>query len=74
MPDNNEREPVRCSFCGKSEQSVERMLHSSRANICDNCVALCYDMLVEEGIDVYKRQEWTKLAADLWQEMCMQRQ
>ncbi len=50
MPDNNEREPVRCSFCGKSEQSVERMLHSSRANICDNCVALCYDMLVEEGI------------------------
>ena len=47
MPDNNE---VRCSFCGKPEQSVERMLHSARANICDGCVALCYDMLVEEGI------------------------
>ena len=45
MPDNNE---VRCSFCGKPEQSVERMLHSARANICDGCVALCYDMLVEE--------------------------
>ena len=50
MSDNNEREPVRCSFCGKPEQSVERMLHSSRANICDNCVALCYEMLVDEGI------------------------
>ena len=50
MPENNERESVRCSFCGKPEQSVERMLHSARANICDNCVALCYEMLVEEGI------------------------
>ena len=48
MPDNNEKEPVRCSFCGKPEQAVERMLHSSRANICDSCVALCYEMLVEE--------------------------
>lgn len=26
------------------------MLHSSRANICDSCVALCYEMLVEEGL------------------------
>ena len=50
MPDNNEKEPVRCSFCGKPEQAVERMLHSSRANICDGCVALCYEMLVEEGL------------------------
>ena len=50
MPDNNEKEPVRCSFCGKPEQAVERMLHSSRANICDSCVALCYEMLVEEGL------------------------
>ena len=47
MPDNNEKEPVRCSFCGKPEQAVERMLHSSRANICDSCVALCYEILVE---------------------------
>ena len=47
MPDNN---VVRCSFCGKPEYSVGRMLHSANANICESCVALCYDMLVEEGI------------------------
>ena len=50
MSDFNEKEPVKCSFCGKSEQNVERMLHSAKANICDSCVALCYDLLAEEGL------------------------
>lgn len=50
MSDFNEKEPVRCSFCGKSEQNVERMLHSAKANICDSCVALCYELLAEEGL------------------------
>ncbi len=50
MADFNEKEPVRCSFCGKSEQNVERMLHSQHANICDNCVELCYDLLADEGL------------------------
>jgi len=50
MAEFNEKEPVRCSFCGKSEQSVERMLHSQNANICDSCVELCYDLLADEGL------------------------
>lgn len=50
MSDFNEKEPVKCSFCGKSEQNVERMLHSAKANICDSCVALCYELLAEEGL------------------------
>ena len=50
MPDNNEKEIVRCSFCGKPEELVDRMLRSARANICDACVALCYDLLAEEGL------------------------
>lgn len=49
MPDSNKRDVPRCSFCGKPEYSVDRMLFSATANICDKCVALCYDMLVEEG-------------------------
>lgn len=50
MPDFNEKEPVRCSFCGKTEEDVERMLHSSNANICDSCVELCYELLADEGL------------------------
>ncbi len=45
-----EKKEVCCSFCGKPEYAVERMLHAANANICDSCVALCYDMLVEEGL------------------------
>lgn len=41
---------IRCSFCGKRDHSVRRMLHAGNANICDECVALCYQMLSEEGL------------------------
>ena len=47
MPDNN---VARYSFCGKPEYAAGRMLHSANANICQDCVALCYDMLAEEGV------------------------
>ncbi len=47
MPGNKE---ICCSFCGKPERSVHRMIHSTNAYICDECVGLCYDMLVEEGL------------------------
>jgi ATP-dependent Clp protease ATP-binding subunit ClpX len=39
----------RCSFCGKSEFEVERLLYGSGAFICDECVSLCYQMLYEDG-------------------------
>ena len=50
MAEFKEKELVKCSFCGKSETEVERMLHSPLANICDACVELCYDLLAEEGV------------------------
>ena len=50
MADYSDKSSVRCSFCGKRDHAVRRMLHSPGANICDECVALCYNMLAEEGI------------------------
>ncbi len=41
---------LHCSFCGKSKNHVERLLYGSNAYICDECVALCYNMLVEDGV------------------------
>ena len=41
---------VRCSFCGKPEFQVERLLYGHSAYICDECVALCYNMLMEDGL------------------------
>lgn len=43
---------LRCSFCGKPEHQVERLLYGHSAYICDECVALCYHMLVDDGVFV----------------------
>ena len=45
MKDNNE---IRCSFCGKSGSQVRRLLTGQNANICDECVLLCRNILGDE--------------------------
>lgn len=40
----------RCSFCGKPEYKVNRLLYGNGAFICDECVSLCYQMLVDDGL------------------------
>ena len=39
---------VRCSFCGKHQDQVERIIAGPGAYICNECVRLCMDIL-EEG-------------------------
>lgn len=36
----------RCSFCGKTEQEVQNVFSAGNANICDECVIYCYEMLM----------------------------
>lgn len=40
-------EDVRCSFCGKSQQEVERMIAGPHEVICNECVKLCSEILEE---------------------------
>ncbi|MGN0617606.1 MAG: ATP-dependent Clp protease ATP-binding subunit ClpX [Ruminiclostridium sp.] len=40
---------LRCSFCGKGDDKVARMLYSNNAAICSECVIASYRMLAEEG-------------------------
>ena len=42
------KKPLRCSFCGKRESEVRRMLQGPGARICDQCVELCMSLLEEE--------------------------
>lgn len=48
MPNYGERVSPKCSFCGKTETMVDRLLYGSTAFICDECVDLCYQMLHED--------------------------
>jgi len=36
---------LRCSFCGKSEREVARLLAGPKAHICDACVGVCNRIL-----------------------------
>jgi ATP-dependent Clp protease ATP-binding subunit ClpX len=38
----------RCSFCGKTERQVHKLVTGQGAAICDACIALCADMIADE--------------------------
>lgn len=37
----------RCTFCGKSESQVRKLVTGSGAAICDECIELCVDIISE---------------------------
>jgi len=40
---------LRCSFCGRSEDEVARLVAGASAYICDGCVIKCVAVLDEHG-------------------------
>ena len=52
-----DKKALRCSFCGKPESQVHRMIQGPGVRICDECVQLCMDILNDgyttaaDGID-----------------------
>ena len=49
MANNNKNEKdLVCSFCGKHQDEVERMIIGPGVNICSECIGLCYDLLAEK--------------------------
>lgn len=38
----------RCSFCGKTEEEVYRLIQGPDVYICDECIESCYGMLESE--------------------------
>jgi ATP-dependent Clp protease ATP-binding subunit ClpX len=39
---------LRCSFCGKSKDSVKKFISGPNVYICNECIALCNEILAEE--------------------------
>ena len=39
----------RCTFCGKSEHEVHRLVAGAGVAICDECIGLCVQILSEEN-------------------------
>ncbi len=47
MAKNEERRAVRCSFCGKMQEQVKRIIAGPGCYICDECVTLCNRIIAE---------------------------
>lgn len=45
MAKNDEMKTIRCSFCGKAQQEVRRIVAGPGVYICDECVELCMEIV-----------------------------
>jgi ATP-dependent Clp protease ATP-binding subunit ClpX len=41
---------LRCSFCGKGQEQVQRLIAGPEVYICDECVALCNEIIAQESV------------------------
>ncbi len=44
----DDKKQVKCSFCGKSQDQVKRIIAGPNVYICDECIELCQEIIVEE--------------------------
>ena len=45
---NSTEKPLYCSFCGKSQHEVKKLIAGPSVFICDECIDLCTDIITEE--------------------------
>jgi len=53
----NNKNILYCSFCGKSQHEVRKLIAGPTVFICDECVELCMDIIKEEGKDTFVKHQ-----------------
>ncbi len=51
MAKNDTPKGVKCSFCGKTQDSVKKIVAGPGVYICDECVELCNEIIESEYYD-----------------------
>lgn len=46
--DNNNNEVLHCSFCGKSQDEVKKLIAGRGVYICDECIEVCINIVADE--------------------------
>ena len=54
---NDTTKNLRCSFCGKAQQNVKRLVAGPGVYICDECIDLCQNII--EAEDLENEEEYT---------------
>ena len=52
MTEKNNKNILYCSFCGKSQHEVRKLIAGPTVFICDECVELCMDIIKEENKNI----------------------
>lgn len=51
---------IKCSFCGKSQEQVRRLIAGPDVYICDECIELCHN-IVDDDIDLFDEYDFSEL-------------
>ena len=54
-----ERKQLKCSFCGKTQEQVRKLIAGPNVYICDECIELCAD-IIDEEYDVFANRVETQ--------------
>jgi len=57
MTNKNNKNILYCSFCGKSQHEVRKLIAGPTVFICDECVELCMDIIKEENKDTLVKHQ-----------------
>ena len=57
MSEKNNKNILYCSFCGKSQHEVRKLIAGPTVFICDECVELCMDIIKEENKDSFANSQ-----------------
>lgn len=50
MPKYEDKGPIKCTFCGKSQEDVHRVIAGPGVYICNECVELCREIIEEDTV------------------------
>ena len=65
--DNHEKEPVYCSFCGRPNTQVVKMVQGPGVNICSECTMIAVQYLILE--DKMPSSEAQKILDIFWSKL-----
>ena len=54
MTKKNDKDSLFCSFCGKNQKEVKKLIAGPTVFVCDECVELCMDIIKEDNKKVKK--------------------
>lgn len=57
MPNKNDDMEICCSFCGKSQDEVTRLVEGPGVYICDSCISFCNSLLFEDETAAHSRRK-----------------